>query len=383
MPEFEDSLQLAKIEHFNESARLRNLPGVQLQAIRDASGAFKSWFRQQGECSGVRTCHLIGLPYPRRFGLWRAAISPAPFLRIANRMMVVQFKEADPTIEQTPEGTGYRTKTMLVEPTEYELAANTPFFSTLGSKVPSSLRNRVLDIGKPLQEHLSEIGISFDSVDYLTFDHLHTQDLRIWLGTTEPQPDLVAAGKAIAGEPVEPLFPNAKLLVMRDEWEQLTSLHPMQTPWYQSKTFSQLRTSNVVVLDNDVLVGPGVALLHTPGHTPGNHTIVLNTASGIWTQSENGIHAECYTPERSKIPGLARHARNYGQEVILNANTPDFTATQYNSMVKEKLIADRGGPGGEWVQHFPSSELTAWSAAPGVSPSFVYGGITHGVIETK
>lgn len=373
MPQAAESTFLT-VDHFAESDAAHALPGRHLGAIREAAPAFQSWFRSLGTVEAVRTCHLIGLPYPRRFGLWRAALSPVPFVRISNRMMVVQFVDST----SSTNGDHGPVRTLLVEPTEYDLSARTPFFAALDRRVPAGVRTRILDTGPTVQEHLVSLGIARESVDYLTFDHLHTQDLRLWLGTTEPQDDLAALGKARPGEPVDPYFPNAKLLVMREEWEQLEALHPMQRLWYQPGTYSCLRRDNVTIIDNDVVLGRGVALLRTPGHTPGNHTVVLNTSTGIWTQSENGLHAECYTPERSKIPGLARHARAYKQEVILNANTPDFTAIQYNNMVKEKLVADRGGPGGEWVQHFSSSELTPWRAAPKVSPSFTYGGITHG-----
>lgn len=356
------------IEHFAE-ADAEHLSGRQLAAVREAAPAFASWFGALGTCEAVETCDLIELPYPRRFAMWRAATSPAPFVRIFNRMMVVQFLDA----------AGKR-RTLLVEPTEWELAANTPFFARLASSMPNRARERVVVEHGTVQSHLALLGIAPEDVDYLTFDHLHTQDLRVWLGTTAPQPDLVAVGKAHAEEPVEPFFPNAKLLVMREEWEMLDVLHPLQQSWYQPATFADVRRDAVEVLDGDTLLGPGVALLRTAGHSLGNHTIVVNVTSGIWTQSENGVHPEMYQPERSRIPGVARHAREYGHEVILNANTPELTATQYNNMVKEKLIADRGGPDGEWMQHLCSSELTPWRLAPACSPSFTHGAISHGTL---
>ena len=138
----------------------------------------------------------------------------------------------------------------------------------------------------------------------------------------------------------------------------------------------------IVLLDSDVLLGAGVALMFTPGHTVGNHTIVLNTSSGVWTVSENGMHAEAYSPERSRIPGLRDYHQEWGFEVVLNSNTPESSAVQYNSMVKEKLVADRGGPGGEWVQHFPSSEMSPWRLAVRTGPSFTYGAITEGELAT-
>lgn len=357
------------IEHFAQADRER-LPGHQLGAIREAAESFRSWFRGLGTCEGVRTCDLIALPYPRRFALWRATPAPNPFIRIFNRMMVVQWSDPD----------GKR-RTLLVEPTEYDLAANTPFFAELARKTPW-LRPITVKAVASVREHLDQLGIAPEDVDYITYDHLHTQDLRLWLGTTRPQPDLEVRKLVPAGEPVRPWLPNARLLVMREEWEMIEALHPVQRAWYQPDTFRDIPRDRVVLLDGDTLLGPGVALLKTPGHSMGNHSVVLNTSTGIWTQSENGVHAECYTPERSRIPGLARYARETGLEVVLNANTIEMTAVQYNSMVKEKLVADRGGPGGEWVQHFSSSEMTPWALSPGLSPSFTYKAITHGELNT-
>jgi len=93
--------------------------------------------------------------------------------------------------------------------------------------------------------------------------------------------------------------------VQRAELESLEALHPLQVPWYQASTFAALRQEAVFPIDGDVLIGPGVALLATPGHTIGNHTLVVNTETGIWASSENVIAAECLTPEHSRIPACA------------------------------------------------------------------------------
>lgn len=356
-----------RIEHF-DAASAEHLTGRQLEAIRDVAPAFQQWFRDQGTIGAVRTCDLVALPYPREFALWRAAVSPAPFVRIFNRMMVVQWHDAGGVL-----------RTLLAEPTDYELAANTPFFAKLAQRFEKVQRS-IVDYHPTVIEHLATLGISPDMVDYLTFDHLHTQDIRPWLGTTTPQPDLERQGRSTRGEPVSPFFPNARLLVMRDEWEMLAALHPLQRRWFQPETYRDIPLERVMILDHDTLIAPGLALVKTPGHTLGNHTVVLSTSTGIWTSSENGVHAECYEPAMSKIPGLARLADDYGVEVVLNANTPELAAIQYNSMVKEKLIADRGGPGGAWPQHFSSSEMTPWRLSPAVTPSFTYKGITHGMI---
>jgi hypothetical protein len=64
----------------------------------------------------------------------------------------------------------------------------------------------------------------------------------------------------------------------------------------------------------------------------------------------------------------------------LNANTPEFGATQYTSMVLEKTVVDRVNRAPGFVQMFPSSEVTPTPFAPGLSPSIVHGGLVYGEI---
>ena len=123
-------------------------------------------------------------------------------------------------------------------------------------------------------EALAKVGLRPEDVDYVSFDHLHVQDLRFVLGTTEPIPGEAA--------PRPPLFPNAKLIAQRKEWDTFASLHPMQWAWYVEEGTKDLITDNVVLIDGDVELGKGVALVWTPGHTDGNHSLCINTetASG-------------------------------------------------------------------------------------------------------
>jgi hypothetical protein len=47
----------------------------------------------------------------------------------------------------------------------------------------------------------------------------------------------------------------------------------------------------------------------------------------------------------------------------------EMTAGQYNSLILEKALADRSEAGPRFVQFFPSSELTASWAGPGLAPA--------------
>ena len=339
-------------------------PGATLAAIREAAPDLKAEIRRSGVPDGVATCDLITLPYPTKFGLWRSGSSPAPFLWITNRMLVVQWQEQG------------RTRTLLWEPSDHERGDFTPYFARLKEKSPlpasmlSTVHGTVLG-------HLRAIGIEPADVDYLVFDHLHTQDVRRLVGTRGPAPDLGSPDS-----PVTPWFPNAVLVTQIREWESIEHLHPLQAPWYQPATYTDLPPERLLFIDGDVLLGPGVGLLSTPGHTYGNQSLLLHTETGIWTSSENGIAAESWLPAASKIRGVLKWALEWGQEVILNANTLELTAWQYDSMIAESLIADPT-PQGTFLQTFPSSELTANRLSPLTAPTFTHGAIRHGRVRAS
>jgi hypothetical protein len=355
----------APIDHFAQ-ADAAEQAGVQLRLIREAAPRFREWFAATGTPDYVGTFDLVSLPYPTKFGLWRAALSPVPFLTITNRLMVLRWKDA--------EG---RTRTLLFEPSDVQLDANTPYFKALRQSMPQQFERYAVTYHATVEEHLRRLGIRAEEVDYITFDHLHTQDVRRWLGTTTPQPDLSPV------KPLEPYFPNAKMIVQRRELEALAELHPLQRPWFIPEAYTDLRRDAIVQIDGDLLLGPGIALLSTPGHTAGNHSLTVNTATGIWCSSENAIAAECMTPEESRIPGVRRWAQRWGQEVIINANTIENTARQYNSMVKEKSVVDRSRADSRFLQFFPSSELTRNRLNPGTQPTFNHHAISHGSLTPQ
>ncbi len=354
--------EIRAISHFAAVASEAQ-PGRQLDLIRQAAPGFREWFRGTGMPDWIGTFDLVSLPYPTRFGLFRAAISPAPFVSLTHRLIIVRWRDHDG-----------KSKTLLFEPTDVELARRTPYFSRLGDSTPNAFERAFSRPLGDVMSHLRGVGIDAVDVDWITFDHLHTQDVRRWIGTVEPASDLSP------NAPVQALLPNARLIVQRTEMESLAALHPLQIPWYQPATFTNLRPEAITRIDGDVLLGPGVALIATPGHTIGNHTLVVNTETGIWASSENVIAAECLTPEHSHIPGVRRYATTWGQEVVLNANSLEATARQYNSCVLEKSIVDVARADSRFLQFLPSSELTGTMLSPGTAPTFVHSGIFHGTL---
>lgn len=212
---------------------------------------------------------------------------------------------------------------------------------------------------------LAQVGIRPEQVDYITYDHLHTQDVRRWLGTN--------------GQPG--YFPNAKLLVMRQEWESTKALLPPQKQWYCPEGIAGICEDKVVLLDGDVMLGTGVALIHTPGHTEGNHSVVVHTPEGLFVTSENGVGADSYSPLHSRIPGLRKYALTTGVEVVLNSNTLERGLDQYISMIQEREIAGPSPRNPDFYNVYSSSELTAYWMFPGIRPTFTFGPVRFGEPE--
>jgi hypothetical protein len=355
-------LGFAPIEEFRE-AHDTWPRGDRPAAIREAAAAFRPRFAEQGMVRAVRTVDLVSAGYPAGFAFHGAARGLNPYVNILNRLVVVQFDDF-----------GGARRTLVWEPTVPEGSAEAPFYGQLlerfGEWVSYNLLSKQFHT---VAEALAAVGLSPADVDYVSFDHLHVQDLRILMGTTEPVGD--------ENEPREPFFPNARFVFQAREVDTFRSVHPTQWAWYVPGGMEAVRTDRLVLVDGDVALGRGVALLWTPGHTDGNHSLCLNTPEGIWVSSENGVSADNWHPHLSKIPGVRKWAEFFGREVVMNANTLEDSVDQYDSMLKEKAVADVNRRDPRWQNVFPSSELAPWRRQWPVVPTFVYGGINYGRIE--
>jgi len=325
--------------------------GARLDAVRRAGRRLRERILTGGAARCVRTADLATFPYPTRYGLQGVASSPTPYLFMRNRMHLVQVAVAG------------RTVSILVNPTDAERSAKAPYFARLEERYGKLATKLLSKFHSTIAAALESWQVAPGAIDYVTFDHLHVQDVR---GLLAPGP----SGK--------PYLPNAKLLAQRTELDTFTALHPLQVEWYIPDCLAGVPTDRIVALDGDYAIGGGFALVRTPGHTGGNHSLVVVTDRGAWTISENGICVDAYAPGSSSIRGVARHARDAGVEVILNANTREGSLDQYTSMVLEKTLADPVPDRPELPQHFPSSELVAHPFAPGLSPTYTHGAITHG-----
>jgi len=300
----------------------------------------------------VRTLSQATLLYPTKFAFGGAARTPVPYVVMTHRAMVVQFLQRG-----VP-------KTLLFNPTDVVASRETPYLRSMIDLLGERLAFTLTTTFEPLESQLSRLGIAPADVDYVAFDHFHTQDLRTLIGTED--------GAFL------PRFPRAILLAPRLEWDAWDELPPFQKPWFVADGKRGVRRDRVVLTAGDLQLGDGVWIFRTPGHTPGNQTLFLTTESGVWGTSENGTCADAWSPLDSKIPGVARDCRHRGVEVMLNANTPENVGDQYASMILERTLASRVKRAPAFVQMLSSSEVTPSLLAPGVRPTIVLSGVASG-----
>lgn len=344
--------------------------GERLAAVREAAGAYKTRFKAQGQVRAVRSVDIAAAPYPVHYAFHDAVSVPTlPLISMINRMIVVQYDDWED-----------RPRTLVFEPTVPDGSAEAPFYRNLQrlmDKVPGGQRiaRTMLKYYNEPGDVLNQLGLAPEDIDFCSFDHLHVQDPRMILGSSE-----VIEGEA---GPRAPLFAAARMLVHSRELATLQSLHPMQWAWYVDGGLGGVDPARFVTFDGDIELGPGIALLWTPGHTDGNHSLVINTPDGVWVSSENGISADNWQPELSRIPGVRKYHEQLGREICPNANTLEDSLDQYDSMVKEKTLADRCRADPRWLQILPSTELAPWKRFWPVVPTYTHGGIEYGKLRAR
>ena len=102
------------------------------------------------------------------------------------------------------------------------------------------------------EKELEKVGLTVDDIDTVIFTHLHVDHAK-------------DAEK----------FKNAKFVVQKSELEFAANPHPIQAGW-----FVQLPKDRLEVVDGDRQIMEGIRVLHTPGHTPGGQSVLIETNNG-------------------------------------------------------------------------------------------------------
>jgi len=330
-------------------------------AARDLARAFRARFGASGKVHALRSVNMVSFPCPVVEALGSAA-GPIPgWVTLAGRMLIVQFDDF--------EG---RRRTLVWEPWLAEAVETLPVLAHRpayrgpvgsGRLAPAELCR--------VSVALERFGLSLSDVDLVAFGDLRGHDLTRIAGTTR--------ASLSEHEPRAPLFSDAIVLLRSEALDALRMPHPLQSPWYVPRGGEDVIAERTTVVEGNVELGPGIALVSTPGRTAGHQSLVLNTLEGIWVISGNGVASDCWQPLLSKIPGIRRAAEREGREVIVGG--ADEPLRLYESLVLERSLADVSHADPRWLSILPSAELTRvvrqWPAVP----TFAHVAVDHGVIE--
>ena len=350
-----ETLGIRPISHFSNSRESLS-PQERLKQVKFQAKHFVDDFKLiNQQVQFMQTFDLVSVPYPVKSAFGEATSLFNPYLYVTNRLMVLQF------------ATEAGTKTLLFSPSDLSGNVRTPYFQRLQrlmGKLSSTLQPLITPKHNTVEQALESIGITAEQVDFICYDHLHTQDLRKWLGSYE--------------EPA--YFPNAKLLVMHQEWEAVKDLLPIQNHWYCPDGIEGVDPNKIVPLHSSIMLGDSIALIHTPGHTQGSQSLVVNTETGVLVCSQNGISVDNYSPEHSTIYGIADYVDQNKMAVIPNGEQPELSIDQYISMILEKTIADKHPEDDRFFNIMPSSELSARWQPFALSPTLSFGEVKFGEV---
>lgn len=109
---------------------------------------------------------------------------------------------------------------------------------------------------KILQASLEKLNVAPASVDTIFLSHMHYDHL-----------NNVAC------------YPNAQILVGREEWEYAHRTRDEWTPLESVKYLESCRS--VRLLEDEEEIYPGMRAIATPGHTPGHMSLAIDTPQGV------------------------------------------------------------------------------------------------------
>lgn len=136
-----------------------------------------------------------------------------------------------------------------------------------GDKASAKVRQRyALEEGAPLARNLAANGVAPDEIDWVILTHLHFDHAG---GATRRDEE----GR------LRPMFPRARHVVQRTEWDDAVSDIPELAGAYYPDDFAPLEQDGLLELvDGDAEIASGVTVQLTGGHTRGHQIVRFESA---------------------------------------------------------------------------------------------------------
>jgi N-acyl homoserine lactone hydrolase len=144
---------------------------------------------------------------------------------------------------------------------ENKIVVDTSFRSVQeSSRLHAPLKAERLPQQEPASA-LAAIGVKPDSIDIVVLTHLHWDHCQN-----------------------HHLFPNATFMIQREELRYAIAPLPFHASMYEAITIGMkplwFDISPIELGDGDRQIAEGISLVHTPGHTPGYQTVLVETPQG-------------------------------------------------------------------------------------------------------
>jgi glyoxylase-like metal-dependent hydrolase (beta-lactamase superfamily II) len=150
-----------------------------------------------------------------------------------------------------------------------------------------------------LLDSLKALDISPEEVDFVLPTHLHTDHVG-W--NMRPGPN---------GEPV-PTFPNARYLFQKADWDYFTADSYLESGgpgaagprMMRSAVIPMQHTGLMDLIDSERIIPDEVTLLHTPGHTPGSVTVLVQSRDEACLLIGDAAHHPAQLTETDWSPAI-------------------------------------------------------------------------------
>jgi glyoxylase-like metal-dependent hydrolase (beta-lactamase superfamily II) len=159
----------------------------------------------------------------------------------------------------------YSTRCLLVEGRGHRTLIETGN----GDKFSPKLKDIYgIDHQRAIGDALREVGLGPEAIDTVVMSHLHFDHSG---GTT----------RRTASGGLEPVFPRARHVVQRQEWQDATRPHERNRASYLAENIEPLSAPGLLQLvDGEVEVAPGITVIPTPGHTAGHQSVLVGERGG-------------------------------------------------------------------------------------------------------
>lgn len=146
----------------------------------------------------------------------------------------------------------------------------------LGTKWATRERDLFALEGGTIVDSLAEVGVAPDAVDMVLYSHLHLDHAGGGTAWAPRDPDDSQADRS--PRVARPVFPRARYVAQRGEWEDALANHSTMKVTYLPENLHPLQEASVLdLVEGDVEVLPGTRTLVTGGHTRFHQAITFSS----------------------------------------------------------------------------------------------------------